>query len=288
MAVLHYQQVSADAVGTLAGTVEAIGNITLPSNCSKLYGIIVQDGSTGVKTTAEGVVGQFICQFNELAKTSSMMLTSGSGFGGAPAATAASVDPGFFVPIQTSSGVNPANVTMSFTYDIVLDSTDEQFAQVFALSSNGPINEAVLANRGRGLDALKTASTWWDTADGPAIGVALATATATNITVPSYVKLITAMAIQVQTDAVLTAGEHWGGYVTLAGTIPDLYPMNCPIPLRDASLGAVTSEIENNMTYVYPMHIPHLANTNDTITCTVNLNQVTTAGSVVSITLFGV
>ena len=207
MAMLHYQRQGADAVGTLAGTVEAIGAITLPNNATKLYGFIFQDGSTGVTTTAEGLLGIFTTLPNELGKRN-LTCHSGTGLGGSPAANIPpTYDPGFFVPFKTNP-VSPANVTIDFQYDIAEDATNEQFAQVFALTSNGAIDESVLKNRGRGLDAIKTYSSWWDSIHDEDIGLAVAEAMDTNIIVPSWVKLITGIAISVQSDVVYTAGEQ--------------------------------------------------------------------------------
>ena len=77
------------------------------------------------------------------------------------------------------------------------------------------------------------------------------------------------------------------GWVEISGTIPNLYPMQVPIPARGASLGAPVSQAVNNNTYVYPLHIPHLANANSTLTFTINLDAVTTGVSIVGVTLFG-
>ena len=209
MGILHYQRVAADTVGTTAGTFENIGSITLPNNATKFYGIIVQDESTGTRTTAESMQGVFRFHGNELTRTSTMEVLAGTGTGGQSAGNiGGSFDPGFFIPIQTTPGVSPANVTITLEYDILNTGTADNYAQVWALTSDGVIDESVLKNRGMGLSALSTYSTWFNTCEDLTIGSATAETLDTTVTVPSYVKLITAMAVSVTADAVQTAGEQ--------------------------------------------------------------------------------
>ena len=72
----------------------------------------------------------------------------------------------------------------------------------------------------------------------------------------------------------------------MTGTIPDLNPMDLPMPLNGASLGTPVDQPANTRTYVYPMYIPH-DKVNDTLTLTVNLAATCTAEFVVGVTLFG-
>lgn len=289
MAMLHYQRVAADAVGTTARTREAIGSITLPNNATKLHGLIIQTESTGAMTTAEAFQPTVIIEGNELLNTSSMECMTSNGFGGGAGTNEGGrFDPGFYIPIQTNPGINPANVTIDFYADLLLDATSESYAQVWALSSNGAIDEAVFKNRGHGLAALNTKCRWWATAFDIDIGDAATELFANNVTVPSYVKLITGMLVSVSTDAVPTADEHFAGYLTLGGTIQDLYPMDCPLPFRGPSLGTAVDWTEHQWNYMYPLHIPHLSNTNDTLNVTANLAATTSANSVVGVTFFGI
>lgn len=197
-------------------------------------------------------------------------------------------DEGQFIPYQVPNGVSVANETLTFSYDAhIPEPTPEVCAQVFVLTSNGGINEAVLANRGVGLGALRTKSSWWDTASDADIGNAASEAFAESITVPGYVSLITAIGVAVQNDAVPTAEEHLMGYLELSGTIPALDPMKVPFEAQGPTDGTSAENHEGGRMCIYPLHIPGTKK-NETIDITAVIESTLSGVTAMHVTLFGI
>ena len=286
--MLHYQRVGADTVGTTIATPEAVGTITIPSNATNVHAFIFQAGSTATQTTAEAVHGEFEVNPRSIG-TQTFTVLSGHGCGAGAATNEGPIyDPGLFYLYKPTSG-SVANEQVTFRYDALApEPTTEMYVQAFLLSSNGGIDTAVLKNRGEPLNALSSYSNWSDTAWDADIGDVVSEQFANNISVPANVSLIHAITVVVNGDAVYTAGEHLAGYLTLSGTIPDLYPMDVPIPLQWATLGTnVDWGINSGIAQTYPLYIPGTGK-NETINITANIAAATSGAMQVAVCLHGI
>ena len=147
MAMLHYQTINADALGTTAGTRESIGSITIPSNATNLWGLYAQTVGTSVTTAAEAVSGKFILEMASLGKKT-LQFMAPQGIGGSPATNIPpTFDYGIFHPYRSTTGNAVANETLNFYYDALdPEPTEEKCVQISILSSNGGINQDVLKN----------------------------------------------------------------------------------------------------------------------------------------------
>ena len=284
MPMLHYQRVGADTLGTTAATRETIGTITIPSNATNVWAIIAQRGSTATTTADEGCVADFFVQPNSIGLAEFSFASAQPTGGGAATNEAGVYDPGTYVPFRALSTC--ANEQVTFSYEAPFAMTQEDYGQAFLLTSNGGIDATVLDQRGEGLSALKKWCDWSVTAWDADIYDSTSEVMAETITVPASVGLIHAAMVTVVPTDNLTAGEHFAGYITLTGTIPNLSPMDIPLPLIGASLGTHVDWCPGMKSYIYPMYIPGTGK-NETITATVNLAATCTAEFVVGLTLFG-
>ena len=211
MAMLHYQRVGADTVGTTTGTRETIGTITLPSNCTNVYGILAQRGSSATTTAAEATQGKFYVNPRSIGIQEFNFFGATPGGGTCATNIGGYWDTGIYVPFRALGP--PANETVTFTYDTITEMTQEDYAQVFLLTSNGGIDQSVLAQRGHSLNALQKWCDWSESARDIDIYDSTSEVMAQTISVPASVGLIHAMAVTVSSTDNTTAGEHFAGYI---------------------------------------------------------------------------
>ena len=204
--MLHYQRVGADTVGTTTGTRETIGTITIPSNCTNVYGILAQRGSSATTTAAEACQGKFYVNPRSIGIQEFNFMGGTPTGGGCATNIGSSYDPGIYVPFRNLAP--PANETITFTYDTLIEMTQEDYAQVFLLTSNGGIDQSVLAQRGESLTALQKWCDWSETARDVDIYDSTSEVMAQTISVPASVGLIHAMSVTVASTDNTTAGEQ--------------------------------------------------------------------------------
>ena len=287
---IHYRTEMTDAVGTTAAAVEAIATITTDADTKDVLGFFLDAVSTGAMTTAEAQAGQFIINAREMAN-GLLEAQASTGTGGCVVTNIGPVmSYGQFIPFK-SIIADVGNKPVDFSFDCLIPEPTTEFCALASLvfaDAAYPLD--VVQNNGLAHNGgLKTRCNWWQTAVDDASGTVLNMAfpAAQFITVPGYVKEIVAIGIQVNPDAVPTAGEHQVSYIEISGTIPNLYPMQVPTPSAFPTLGAPAAHKASECYQrILPMHIP-CPGVDSTLYFNLVMDTVTSGALAPVVTLYG-
>lgn len=282
---IHYETEMTDAVGTTALALEPVATLRTSAAATDLIAFVTEGPSTGVRTADEATDGEFVVNAQTLAKDL-LRFQKGASDGGGPAANIQSYVeyPKWFPFLPDHKVVKDKSII--FQYDAVVpEPTAEVCALACLVYSEGTYPKDVISNVG--ILGLTTRHKWSESTTEPDLGNAVAEAFPDDITVPGWVKEITAIGIKVSLDAAPTAGEHLCGYVEIGGTIPGTYPMKVPMPAIGASLGAPVGNGIWCYEFILPMWIEHTSEADATLTFTGVIDQVLTATAAVEVTLYG-
>lgn len=279
---IHYRTVKKDALGTTSGTLETVGDITTSADATDVIAFCAVAANTATRTASEATTGEFIVNARSLANETFNFMKSAAD-GGAPATNIAEFVENVkffpFLPLKTSMG----NRKITFQYDAATpEPTAEMAAQCSVVFAEGGYPADVLQNNGR----LMTRHAWSDSATCELTASTTSEAFDTEITVPAWVKEITAISITAVPDAAGTAGEHFIGTVDITGTISGLYPMQVPCPGVHASLGTPVGSGTICHENILPMYI-QCPNADATLTLTMNLLTAMTGIYQIEVTLYG-
>jgi len=279
---IHYRTIHADAVGTTALALEAIGDILTSADCTDVNGFCLVKADTTSLTAAEALQGEFIINPRTLGNDT-LRIMSPSGAGGAPAAIQGYYEYPKFVPFLPKIK-DTADKKFTFQYDAVVpEPTSEVCAQASLVFAEGSYPVDVLKN----VRNLATRISWAGSVTDDICATALAMAFPETMTIPGWVNEIVAVGVTIVPDIALTATEHMVGYVEIGGTIPGLYPMQIPLPAMHASTGVVVGAAYVCYEYVLPMYIQNIGNADQVLNFTTVVQQVTSGAYSIEVTLYG-
>lgn len=288
MVNLHYFRNGADTVGSTVGAIEAIGTYQVPSKSTAFHGWWFMDTSSSTTTTAEGTNGKFLVDSPDITHGTQTFL-AGAGTGeGAGTNESSTYDPGYMVLYQPKG--NFKNATLTYSYDIVNEMTQENYASVFTMwSSDGVTPDAIFRNRGHPTSGLNTIIKHSRVASDIDIYDNAIEVMAETITLPSDARRVVAMMVCVKSDAIPTDGEHFAGHIAVTATLTGIEPMHIPLPHAGNAIGTqVDWPDQGNSNWIYPMCIDLTGSASETFTFTVNLAAVVTAAYVVSVNLLAI
>ena len=288
---LHYRTDTQDGVGTTAAAVEAIATLTTDADCVDVLGFFMDAVSTGAMTTGEALSGQFIINAREMAN-GLLEIQIPTGTGGCVVTNIGPVmSYGMVYPFKSIIS-DVGNKPVDFSYDALIPEPTSEMCAITSLmfhDGHGFKPEVMLNNGLAHNGGLRTRCNWTQTAVDDASGTVLNMAfpAAQYITVPGYVKEIVAIGIQVNPDAAVTAGEHQVSYISISGTIPNLYPMQVPTPSAFPTLGAPAAhKAQECYQRILPMHIP-CPGVDSTLYFNLVMDTVTSGALAPVVTLYG-
>lgn len=280
---IHYYQANADALCTTNLAEETIGTVKTNSECTDILGFYLSNADTTGLTAAQAEQVKFIIKPASIAPED-LEVMGGTALGGGKAThNAAYWTHPKWLPFSPTGGLSLKNRNIVGKIDSVLpEPTSEQWASITMVYADGAYPADVLQNVG----AVRTRTRWSGTAYEHDNGASTSDPFPVTITVPSWVKEITAMSTTVAYMAVPSAAEHFGGYLEVTSTAGNIEPLEVPLPTGTACTGTLPEGAVRCDEFVCPQWIP-LPDADVTFSFRTHIQQVLSGKAQIAVTLYG-
>ena len=278
---LFYDQVMADAVGSVINTKEEIGTVTLNGVASKILGIILQDVLTAVPATAKSNLGKFHissddANINKFSHDGGLAAQGGTATNQGGKQTRSQF-------ISMDQEVSPkADITFEYEQDGISVDADIA-AQAFVVYSDGKVPADII-------EALWKRYLPYPVRQSKVSNMAAMGTTNLSksyddvLTFEGKYKELISYKCKALEHALATDGEHVLGFNDLfkTGTI-DLGPVKLPVPAISAELGAQV-DMPTRWAEEWPLYVLK-GSGKENFTPEMTLQQITTGAYTSSITI---
>lgn len=284
--VIFCDAVQIDDVLTTVGSVETVGTITFNDKAKRLLALMFQLAGSGVKTTAEANIAEWLVQSDDLG-LSTYKVASLRNEGGGPATQSGSEPiPLQIIPMGKGPGGMPIKPKNDIVFSIDLlapDGTEEGAAAAYAVYDDGTSPPDILESWAKGQYLVPSIQS--KNASDDEIGDATSEEFDETLTIEGRYSEVVGLIIVQSPDAVPTTAEPFMGHIEITSTVSDITPQKWPIPARGAILiGTLAGRGFSAPATILPIHHKK-SRAIDTYTMTAKLLATTSGANAVTVSL---